>query len=253
MLRDALRRWLGRAGLAGLWLLAACTASGGAAQPDDIRFARARERMVAEQLRARDITDERVLAAMAKVPRHRFVPEAVREQAYEDRPLPIGYGQTISQPYIVAYMTQALELGPEAKTRARVLEIGTGSGYQAAVLAELVHQVYTIEIIKELAERARATLAALGYTNVFVRHGDGYLGWPEQAPFDGIVVTAAPDHVPQPLVDQLAVGGRLVVPVGRWFQEMTIVTKTPQGLRRRTTIPVLFVPMTGGAIKKQQP
>jgi protein-L-isoaspartate(D-aspartate) O-methyltransferase len=244
---------LGSAGLAGLGLLAACASGSGAVQsPDDARFARARQRMVDEQLRARDITDERVLAAMARVPRHLFVPEAVRDRAYDDRPLPIGYGQTISQPYIVAYMTQALELGADAKTRGRVLEIGTGSGYQAAVLAELVREVYTIEIIKELAERASATLAALGYTNVVVRHGDGYLGWPERAPFDGILVTAAPDHVPQPLVDQLAVGGRLVLPVGRFFQEMTIVTKTPQGLRRRTTIPVLFVPMTGGAVKKDR-
>ena len=205
------------------------------------RTAELRRQMVERQLRARDIRDTRVLAAMGKVPRHLFVPEAIRSLAYQDRPLPIGYEQTISQPYIVAHMTQALGVGPDA----RVLEVGTGSGYQAAVLAELVREVYTIEIVPELASRARQTLTSLAYANVSVREGDGYRGWVEHAPFDGIMVTAAPDHVPQPLVDQLAVGGRLVIPVGDVFQQMTIITKTSDGIVREVTIPVLFVPMTG--------
>ena len=205
-----------------------------------------RLRMVERQLRGRDIQDPRVLAAMARVPRHQFVPASQQVWAYDDRPLPIGYRQTISQPYIVAYMTQALELPPEAT----VLEIGTGSGYQAAVLAELGYEVYTIEIVPELAARAEATLEALGYQNVHVRHGDGYQGWPEHAPFDGVIVTAAPDHVPSPLVDQLAINARLVIPVGDRRQEMTILTKTDNGVVERTTIPVLFVPMTGEALTR---
>ena len=205
-----------------------------------------RLRMVERQLRGRDIEDPRVLAAMATVPRHQFIPASQQVWAHDDRPLPIGYRQTISQPYIVAYMTQALALPPEAT----VLEIGTGSGYQAAVLAELAYEVYTIEIVPELAARAEATLEALGYQNVHVRHGDGYQGWPEHAPFDGIIVTAAPDHVPSPLVDQLAVNARLVIPVGGLRQEMTILTKTDNGVVERTTIPVLFVPMTGEALTR---
>ena len=200
-------------------------------------------RMVEQQLLARDITDPRVLSAMRRVPRDRFVPPDQRQRAYDDRPLPIGYRQTISQPYIVAYMTQALRLTPDAK----VLEVGTGSGYQAAVLAELAAAVYSIEIVARLAERARDTLAELGYANVQVRHGDGYAGWPEQAPFDAIMVTAAPDHVPQPLVDQLALGGRLIIPVGRDRQTLTILTRTEDGIEQDTTLPVLFVPMTGEA------
>ena len=167
--------------------------------------------MVREQIAGRDVRDPRVLAALAHVPRHELVPDEMREYAYEDRPLPIGHGQTISQPYVVAYMTEQLRLRGDE----RVLEIGTGSGYQAAVLAELAREVYSIEIVEELGERARADLARLGYSNVHVRVGDGYRGWPEQAPFDAIIVTAAPGHVPQPLIDQLAVGGRLVLPVGR--------------------------------------
>ena len=174
------------------------------------------------------------------------MPPGQRQRAYEDRPLPIGHRQTISQPYIVAYMTQALRLTPDAK----VLEVGTGSGYQAAVLAELAAAVYSIEIITQLAERARDTLAELGYANVQVRQGDGYAGWPEQAPFDAIMVTAAPDHVPQPLVDQLAVGGRLIIPVGQNRQTLTILTRTEDGVEQDTTLPVLFVPMTGEAERR---
>ena len=203
-------------------------------------------RMVEQQLLARDITDPRVVRAMQRVPRDQFVPPDQRQRAYEDRPLPIGYRQTISQPYIVAYMTQALRLTPDAK----VLEVGTGSGYQAAVLAELAAAVYSIEIVAQLAERARDTLAELGYANVQVRQGDGYAGWPEQAPFDAIMVTAAPDHVPQPLVDQLAVGGRLIIPVGQDRQTLTILTRTEDGIEQDTTLPVLFVPMTGEAERR---
>ena len=205
-----------------------------------------RSRMVDTQILARGIADERVLTAMRKVPRHLFMPRDVQPYAYDDRPLPIGFDQTISQPYIVAYMTEAIE--PTATKK--VLEIGTGSGYQAAVLAECVAEVYTIEIVRELAERAAGTLERLGYRNVHVRAGDGYAGWPEAAPFDAILVTAAPDHVPQPLVDQLAVGGTLVVPVGRGVQEMTVVRRTAAGLTETKTLPVRFVPMTGKATRK---
>ena len=203
-------------------------------------------RMVEQQLLTRDITDSRVVSAMRRVPRDRFVPPDQRQLAYEDRPLPIGYRQTISQPYIVAYMTQALRLTPDEK----VLEVGTGSGYQAAVLAELAAAVYTIEIVTQLAERSRDTLAELGYDNVQVRQGDGYACWPEQAPFDAIMVTAAPDHIPQPLIDQLALGGRLIIPVGQDRQTLTILTRTEKGIERETTLPVLFVPMTGEAERR---
>lgn len=220
--------------------LAACAAAPPQPQTPE-EWAAQRARMVDRQIRARGIADPRVLAAMGKVPRHVFVPEAVRREAYEDHPVPIGFGQTISQPFIVAYMTEQLQLAPTDK----VLEIGTGSGYQAAILAELAREVYTIEIIPELAARARATLEALGYRNVHVRRGNGYLGWPEAAPFDKIMVTAAPDEVPRALVEQLAVGGVLIAPVGVVEQVLTIVRKTPGGLVRRETIPVLFVPMTG--------
>jgi protein-L-isoaspartate(D-aspartate) O-methyltransferase len=200
-----------------------------------------RDRMVDEQIRARGIDDSAVLRAMRKVPRHKFVPEQLRRLAYADRPLPIGLEQTISQPAIVAYMTEAADVSKKKK----VLEIGTGSGYQAAVLAELAREVYTIEIIPELAEGARRVLGELGYGNVSVRTGNGYLGWPEQAPFDAIVVTAAPDEIPQALVDQLAVGGRMVIPVGTTNQEIVIVEKNRKGVTKRRTIPVRFVPMTG--------
>ena len=202
--------------------------------------------MVERQLIARDITDPRVLEVMRRVPRHRFVPEGIRPRAYDDRPLPIGHEQTISQPYVVAYMTQALQLAPGA----RVLEIGTGSGYQTAVLAELAATVYSIEIVPPLAARAAATLGELGYDNVEIREGDGYAGWPEAAPFDAIMVTAAPDHVPQPLVDQLAVGGRMIIPVGDYRQTLTVLTRTDGGVTEEAVLPVLFVPMTGEAERR---
>jgi protein-L-isoaspartate(D-aspartate) O-methyltransferase len=201
----------------------------------------ARARMVNDQMRARDIRDPRVLGVMSRVPRHLFVPEEQRAGAYGDHPLPIGHGQTISQPYIVAFMTQALEVGLEH----RVLEIGTGSGYQAAVLGELAGEVYTIEIVEPLAERAKQTLASLGYKNVYVRAGNGYLGWPEHAPYDRIMVTAAPDEVPQSLIDQLRVGGLMAIPVGTHLQELRILRKTDAGLETLATMPVRFVPMTG--------
>jgi protein-L-isoaspartate(D-aspartate) O-methyltransferase len=210
-----------------------------AAQPREDSAPAARHRMVEDQIKARGIKDAGVLAAMLKVPRERFVPSDVAPQAHADRSLPIGQGQTISQPFIVAYMTEGLQVTNKKK----VLEIGTGSGYQAAVLGELALQVYTIEIVPELAERARNTLAALGYRNVHVRTGDGYLGWPEHAPFDAIMVTAAPDHVPQPLVDQLAVGGRMIIPVGVAYQEILLVSRTPTGVVQQRTIPVRFVPL----------
>jgi protein-L-isoaspartate(D-aspartate) O-methyltransferase len=202
-------------------------------------FAARRRAMVTTQLQGRDIGDDAVLTAMSKVPRHRFVLPGDELAAYEDYPLPIGHGQTISQPYIVAYMTQTLELEPSH----RVLEIGTGSGYQAAVLAEIAQRVWSIEIVPELAERAAKTLSELGYEGVTVRAGNGYLGWPEHAPFDRIIVTAAPPEIPKALVDQLAVGGRLVVPVGTWSQDIVIVTKTSSGVTEQRTIPVRFVPM----------
>lgn len=208
---------------------------------DTTREQKLRQQMVERQLRVRNIYDSRVLTAMAMVPRHRFVPPSLQLWAYEDRPLPIGYRQTISQPYIVAYMTQELEVSPGDT----VLEIGTGSGYQAAILAELVQEVFTIEIVPELAAQAELTLRDLGYENVHSKLGDGYRGWPEHGPFDGILVTAAPDHVPQSLVDQLAVNGKLVIPVGKERQNMTIIKKTDGGVIKQETIPVVFVPMTG--------
>ncbi len=204
-------------------------------------YRRQRQRMVEEQIGARGIRNQAVLEAMKKVPRHRFVPENYRHLAYADHPLPIGRDQTISQPFIVGYMTEAAEVSSNEK----VLEIGTGSGYQAAVLAELAKEVYTIEIIPELAERARQTLGELGYRNVEVKAGNGYLGWPEHAPFDAIVVTAAPDEVPKALVEQLAVNGKMVIPVGNVWQEMVVITKTKDGLVEKRTMPVRFVPMTG--------
>jgi protein-L-isoaspartate(D-aspartate) O-methyltransferase len=200
-----------------------------------------RERMVETQIRARGVADERVLAAMRRVPRHLFVPPEHQARAYDDSPLPIGFDQTISQPYIVGYMSEVLDTKPTD----RVLEIGTGSGYQAAILSVLVGDVYSIEIVEPLAIRARDTMAALGYANVQVRHGNGYLGWPEAAPFDKIIVTAAPPEVPRALIDQLASGGMMVVPVGRGEQTMTIVRKTTGGVTMTETIPVRFVPMVG--------
>jgi protein-L-isoaspartate(D-aspartate) O-methyltransferase len=199
-----------------------------------------RDRMVDEQLRSRDIHDPRVLEVMRTVPRHLFVPEAQRAASYGDFPLPIGHGQTISQPYIVAFMTQALDVGPDH----RVLEIGTGSGYQAAVLAMLAKEVYTIEIIAPLADQARQILSDLGYRNVRVRTGNGYLGWPEQAPFDRVIVTAAPEEIPSALVQQLTVGGLMAVPVGTVTQELRVLRRTTTGTDTLSTLPVRFVPMT---------
>ena len=197
--------------------------------------------MVSEQLRGRDIREPRVLDAMLRVPRHLFVPESVRTRAYDDSPLPIGYDQTISQPYIVAFMTQALDV----QSNHRVLEIGTGSGYQAAVLSLLADRVYTIEIVAPLAARARGTLADLGYRNVEVRTGNGYLGWPEHAPYDRIMVTAAPDEVPSALVQQLKIGGLMAIPVGTVTQQLRILRRTSTAMETLSTLPVRFVPMTG--------
>jgi protein-L-isoaspartate(D-aspartate) O-methyltransferase len=211
---------------------------------EDAQYVEARRRMLQQDLRGRDIRDKRVLEVMGRLARHRFVPEELKSSAYEDYPLPIGHGQTISQPYIVALMTQLARPTPKS----RALDIGTGSGYQAAVLAELCKEVYSIEIVKPLADEAKKRLAALGYKNVTVRCGDGYRGWPTRAPFDVIIVAAAPDHVPQPLLDQLAPGGRLVIPVGRWYQELIVIEKRKDGtLHRQSAVPVRFVPMTGEA------
>ena len=230
-------RYLRAAMMAAVWVH---SPSGAALQRAD-GFETARREMVDQQLEGRDIRDRRVLDAMRKVPRHLFVPEPERARAYEDSPLPIGYSQTISQPYIVAYMTQALDVRPEH----RVLEIGTGSGYQAAVLSALAGRVYTIEIVEPLAARARAALASMGYSNVEVRTGNGYLGWPEHAPFDRIMVTAAPREVPPALVQQLRVGGLMAIPVGDVVQELRILRRTATGMETLRTLPVRFVPMTG--------
>lgn len=196
--------------------------------------------MVRNQIEARGVKDPRVLQVLRDTPRHEFVPQEMIPHAYEDRPLPIGYGQTISQPYIVAFMTDILKVEPHHK----VLEIGTGSGYQAAVLAPLVKHVYTIEIVPELARSAEAILRRLGYKNITVRHGDGYQGWREEAPFDRIILTAAPPRIPQSLIDQLKAGGRLLAPEGERVQELVVVDKLADGsVRRRASIPVMFVPM----------
>jgi len=211
---------------------------------DESRFTVARKIMVEEQLLGRDITNARLLAVMRKVPRHEFVPKGIRDRAYDDSPLPIGHGQTISQPYVVAFMTEKLEPKPTD----RVLEVGTGSGYQAAVLAELVKEVYTIEIVEPLARRAEADLKRLGCTNVHVRAGDGYQGWPEAAPFDAIMVTCAPEAVPQPLIAQLKDGGRMIIPVGPMGnQQLVLLRKAEERLEKRAVLPVRFVPMTGAA------
>ena len=213
-------------------------------QPED-SYRQARESMVRQQIAARGVRDQRVLEAMRKVPRHFFVPAAMQFFAYMDTPLPIGHEQTISQPYIVGFMTEALALKPGD----RVLEVGTGSGYQAAVLSLLVQEVYSIEIVEPLATEAARRLQRLGYSNVKVRAGDGYQGWPDAGPFDAIMVTAAPDHVPRPLLDQLAVGGRLILPVGRDIQTLTRIHRTRTGFKKEELLPVRFVPMTGEAEK----
>ena len=224
---------------------------GQTAADDDQRTLAARRAMVADQLRGRDITSEQVLAAMANVPRHRFVPAALRSSAYLDHPLPIGEGQTISQPYIVALMTQLLDL----ESTDRVLEVGTGSGYQAAVLAEVVGSVYSIEIRPELHARASGDLAAAGYGDIELRAGDGYYGWAEQAPFDHIIITAAVDHIPPPLLDQLRPGGTMVLPLGNplSYQNLVRVTKeagSPPTYQVDMVTGVRFVPMTGAALDR---
>ena len=221
--------------LAGAWAgWVACSAA-------EVDFVGARKRMIEGQIEGRGITNERVLKVMGEVPRHELVPAGQREHAYVDAPLPIGHGQTISQPYVVAFMTEQLDPKPTD----RVLEIGTGSGYQSAVLAGLVKEVYTIEIVRQLAERARADLKRLGYTNVHVRAGDGYKGWPAAAPFDAVIVTCAPDAVPEPLVEQLREGGRMVIPVGGGFsQELYLLEKRGGKVHKRAVLPVRFVPMT---------
>ncbi|OGW97109.1 MAG: protein-L-isoaspartate O-methyltransferase [Omnitrophica WOR_2 bacterium GWA2_45_18] len=198
-----------------------------------------RNEMVERQIIRRGVSDPRVIEAMRKVKRHLFVPALSENLAYEDYPLPIGHGQTISQPFIVAYMTEAAQLRQED----RVLEIGTGSGYQAAILAEIVAAVYSVEILKPLADEAEIRFQALGYKNIFVKHGDGYQGWEEHAPYDVIIVTAAPGAIPPKLIEQLKVGGRLVIPVGTFFQELYLITKTKDGIETKSMLPVKFVPM----------
>jgi len=234
--------------LAQYLFFAAITAPGcGQQAPPLVDFATQRQRMVEQQLKARGIKDERVLAAMAKVPREEFIPADARVEAYEDGPLPIGYDQTISQPYIVAFMTEQLRPTPSD----RVLEIGTGSGYQAAILAELVADVYTIEIVEPLAKTAEATLQRLGYKNVHIKVGDGYKDWAEEAPFDAVIVTCAPTKVPQPLVDHLKDGGRMVIPVGeRFAQQLYLLEKKNGQLKESATLPVRFVPMLRSAGEK---
>jgi len=211
--------------------------------PEPESYRQARRRMVDDQIRARGVSDEAVLDAMLTVPRHEFVPEEFLEQAYADHPLPIGYGQTISQPYIVALMTELLEIEPGDK----VLEIGTGSGYQAAILAQLTDQVYSVEIIEELATQAETRLQRLGYTQVHVLNADGYYGWEEYAPFDAIIVTCAPDHVPQPLVKQLKDGGRMVIPVGPpgGYQSLWLIVRQGEDVKMTNEGGVAFVPLTG--------
>jgi protein-L-isoaspartate(D-aspartate) O-methyltransferase len=212
-------------------------------------FEKKRRKMVESQIKSRGITDSLVLQALLKVERHLFVPTDFQSRAYDDRPLPIGHEQTISQPYIVAFMTGQLQLlGGE-----KVLEIGTGSGYQAAILAEIAGQVFSIEIVAELARESQQRLEQLGYPNIFVRAGDGYQGWPEAAPFDAIIVTAAPDHIPQPLIDQLKIGGRLIIPVGELNQELVFITKiSADKIKQQRVLPVRFVPMTGEAEDKRK-
>jgi protein-L-isoaspartate(D-aspartate) O-methyltransferase len=232
------------------WLLVVVLAATGCHQKNisTSEFAAERQKMVEEQLKPRGIHDERVLAAMAKVPREAFIPENLRNKSYWDNALLIGHDQTISQPFIVAFMTEQLRPQPTD----RVLEIGTGTGYQTAILAELVKEVYTIEIIEPLAKDASARLARLGYNNAHVKIGDGYQGWPEVAPFDAIIVTCAPDKVPEPLAQQLKEGGRMIIPVGSGMmdQQLYLLEKKDGELAQRAILPVRFVPMAGEAAKK---
>ena len=228
--------------------MVACGASGKiGAGKRAAEWTQQRDRMVREQIEARGVRDPKVLRAMRTVPREQFVPSSVRDQAYADRPLPIGDGQTISQPYIVALMTELLEVEPGDK----VLEIGTGSGYQGAVLGAMKVNVYTIEIRPTLCHEAAKRLERLGYTRVHVQCGDGYGGWPDEAPFDGIIVTAAPEKIPDPLLAQLKVGGHMVIPVGAFYQELKVITRTQTGFTQKSVVPVRFVPMTG-EIEHQQ-
>jgi len=237
-----LTRWWRAASRRALPLsLIAAACSGAVKEMSEDRWVIERERMVEQQLRGRDIRSQAVLDAMRRVPRHRFVPAEEQGGSYTDYPLPIGFGQTISQPYIVAFMTEALDVAPDHK----VLEIGTGSGYQAAVLGELARDVFTIEIVEALAARSGLLLQELGYRNVHVRSGNGYNGWPEEAPFDRIIVTAAPDEIPRPLVDQLKMDGLIAVPVGVGEQVLQVLRRTPTGLAPIKSLPVRFVPMTG--------
>jgi protein-L-isoaspartate(D-aspartate) O-methyltransferase len=204
--------------------------------------------MVENQLISRGIQDSRLIQAMLKIPRHMFVPEDLRESAYGDNPIPIGMDQTISQPYIVALMTELLRL----KEKEKVLEVGTGSGYQTAILAEMGCEVYTVEILEPLLQKARKALESLGYDNIRYRTGDGYKGWEEFSPFDAIIVTAAPDHIPQPLIDQLKINGRMIIPVGDLYQELVLIKKKEKGVDMKTITPVRFVPMTGEAQKTKK-
>jgi len=232
-------------GCVAMMLLACAPGPGGGEEPrrSEDPYRAQRLAMVADQIESRGVSDSRVLEAMRRVPRHLYVPARLRGEAYRDGPLSIGHRQTISQPYIVALMTELTRPRPEMK----VLEVGTGSGYQAAVLAEIVESVFTIEIVPELGKQAAELLGGQGYSNIHTRVGDGFDGWPEEAPFGAIVVTAAPDQIPRPLLEQLAVGGRLVIPVGRHAQDLVVVTRTTEGFERRSVTPVRFVPMTGKA------
>ena len=224
------------------WLAGLACADGKSTQKEynkEAGFEQKRNEMVDHQLRLYEVSDPKVLAVMRKVKRHLFVAPELEPEAYDDTPLPIGHGQTISQPFIVAYMTEALNL----KKEDRVLEIGAGSGYQAAILAELAKEVYTVEIIKELAETADKRLKEQGYQNIHVKYGNGYEGWAEFAPYDAIVITAAPDEVPGKLLDQLALGGRMIAPIGSFSQDLYLYTKTDKGVEKKKLLPVRFVPM----------
>lgn len=222
-------------------ILISCNQQTSINQRSEKMYEKMRLNMVEEQIERRGIKDEKVLRAMRTVPRHEFVPDHLKKYAYADEPLPIGEDQTISQPYIVAYMTEQLHLEQKNK----VLEIGTGSGYQAAVLAEIVDTVYTIEIVEVLAKSAQKTLQRLGYENIHVRIGDGYKGWPEKAPFDAIIITAAPTKIPEPLLEQLKIGGNMILPLGDYSQELVLIEKNSDGFKRKPMLPVRFVPMTG--------
>ncbi len=250
---DRVRFWVTSIPMIGIALLISTLCIDGASAADNDGYADLREAMIrainvdvsiTRFSTGKETFDSRVMGAMRKVPRHQFVPRRVQDDAYENRPLPIGYGQTISQPYIVALMTDLLGVDEDDE----VLEIGTGSGYQAAVLAELVRQVYSIEIIAPLGKQSAARLARLGYRNVATRVGDGYYGWEAHAPFDGIIVTAAANHIPPPLIKQLKPGGRMIIPIGSWFftQQLMQVDKTLDGqIKTRQILPVRFVPLTG--------